>query len=346
LIAAARVGKETARVGKRTETVVLAGRSIRIAGMTLLLALGANPAAALDYPARPITLIVSHVPGGPSDVIARVLSSMLAHVLRQPLVIENRPGAGGNIAAEQAAHATADGYTLLMGNTNILVTNPARRKSASFDPRLDFTPITLLGTQANVLVVHPALPALSLEQLIELARARPGVLTFASSGHGSPAHLAGEMFRIEAKADLVHVPYKKPGPALQDVLGGHVQMMFAPAALVANHVRAGRLRAIAAATGTRNSLLLDVATIEELGHPGFDATTWYGLVAPAGTPKEIVDVLHHSAAAVIQDAAARKIMSGLGIDVVGNSPREFETYIKAQTPKWAAVIKSIAAHTH
>ncbi len=324
---------------------MLVGSSIRLAGLALL-TFGAAPATALDYPTRPITLIVSHVSGGPSDVIARVLGSMLAPVLRQPLVIENRPGAGGNIAAEQAAHAAPDGYTLLMGNTSILATSPARQKNIGFDPQLDFAPITLLGTQTNVLVVHPALPVHSLGQLIEHAQANPGLLTFASAGHGSPAHLAGELFKIEAKADLVHVPYKKPGPALQDVVGGHVQMMFAPAALVANHVRAGRLRALAVATLKRSSLLPDVATMAELGHPGFDATTWYGLVAPAGTPKEIIDVLYHSTAAAIEAPAARKIMGGLGIDVVGNSPREFETYLEAQVPKWAAVIKTIAPHTH
>ena len=320
--------------------------SFRVAGTALLLAFAGAPAAALDYPARPITLIVSHVPGGPSDVIARVLSSMLASVLRQPMVIENRPGAGGTIAAEQAAHAAPDGYTLLMGNTGILATSSARRNNINFDPQLDFAPITLLGKQTNVLVVNPALPAASLTQLIELAQAKPGELTFASFGYGSAAHLAGEFFKIKAKADLVHVPYKKPGPALQDVIGGHVQMMFAPAALVANHVRAGRLRALGVATAQRSPLLPDVATLGELGLPGFDATTWYGLVAPVGTPKEIVDVLHHSSAAVIQDPAARKILGGLGIDVVGSSPREFETYIKAEIPKWATVLKAVAAQAH
>jgi tripartite-type tricarboxylate transporter receptor subunit TctC len=322
------------------------GCLIRIAGAALLLALGGSPAAAVDYPTRPITLIVSHKAGGPSDVIARILSRMLGDVLRQPLIVENRPGAAGNIAGEQAASAPPDGYTLLMGNTAILATNPAHQKTAAFDPQLDFTPITLIGTQANVLVVHPAVPALSLAQLIGLARAKSGILTFASAGHGSPAHLAAEMFKGEARADLVHVPYKKPGPALQDVVGGHVQMMFAPAALVANHVRAGRLRALAVATAKRSPLLPGVATIEELGHRGFDATTWYGLVAPAGTPKAIIDVLYHSTAAALGDPDARRIMGGLGIDVVGNSPREFEAYLRAEIPKWAAVIKSIALHTH
>ena len=324
--------------------------SIRLPGLAtgialLLLALDAAPAAAVDYPTRPITLIVAHKPGGPSDVIARILSRLLASVLRQPLVVENRPGASGNIAGEQAAYATADGYTLLMGNTGILATNPARRKDIGFDPQLDFSPITLIGTQANALVVNPTLPAHTLTQLIEIARAKPGLITFASAGHGSASHLAGELFKAEAKANLVHVAYKKPGPALQDVVGGHVQIMFAPAALVASHVRAGRLRALGLATRTRSALLPDVATIAELGLPGFDATTWYGLVAPAGTPKEIVDVLYHSVAAALEDPAARRIMAGLGIDVVGNSPREFEAYIAAQIPKWSAVIKSIA-YTH
>jgi tripartite-type tricarboxylate transporter receptor subunit TctC len=317
---------------------------LRVAAAVLLLSSGALPAHALDYPTRPITVIVSHVPGGPSDVIARILGRLLANVMRQPLLIENRPGAAGTVAAEQAAHAAPDGYTLLMGNTGILATNPVRQKNVGFDPQLDFAPITLLGTQSNVLVVNPALPVHTLDQLIDLARARPGLITFASAGNGSPSHLAGEMFKIEAKADITHIPYKKPGPALQDVVGGHVQTMFAPAALIRNHIRAGRLRALAVASARRSPLLPDVATIEELGHPGFDATTWYGLVAPAGTPKEIIEYLHHSTAAALDDPAARRIMTGLGIDVVANSPREFEAYLQSQIPKWAAVIKSIAAH--
>jgi tripartite-type tricarboxylate transporter receptor subunit TctC len=322
---------------------------VRLRGFALLfaplLAFGAAPGAALDYPTRPITLIVSHVPGGPSDVIARILGPMLTRVLRQPLVIENRPGAAGNVAGEQAAHAPPDGYTLLMGNTRMLTTNPARKKDSGFDPELDFVPITLIGTQANALVINPAVPALNLTQLIALAKAKAG-LTFASAGHGSASHLAGELFKAETKANLVHVPYKKPGPALQDVIAGHVQMMFAPAALVASHVRHGRLRALGVATRTRTELLPGVATLDELGLTGFDATTWYGLVAPAGTPKEVIDVLYHSTAVALEDPAARRTMAGLGIDVVGNSPREFEAYIAVQIPKWSAVIKAIVAQAH
>ena len=316
-----------------------------LASSALLLALGTAPAAGLDYPTRPITLIVAHKPGGPSDVIGRIVGRLLASTLRQPLMIESRQGASGNIAGEHVAHATPDGYTLLMGNTGILAANPARRKDIGFDPQLDFTPITLIGTQANALVVNPALPAQTLTQLIEIAKAKPGAVTFASAGHGSASHLAGELFKAEAKVNLVHVAYKKPAPALQDVVGGHVQMMFAPTALVASHVRQGRLRALGLATRSRSELLPGVPTLDESGLPGFDATTWYGLVAPAGTPKEVIDVLYHSTAAALEDPAARRIMAGLGIDVVGSSPRAFEAYIATQIPKWSAVIKSVA-YTH
>jgi tripartite-type tricarboxylate transporter receptor subunit TctC len=303
--------------------------------------LAPQAAAALDYPTRPITIIVSHRTGGPADVIARVLGKMLSQVLRQPLVVENRPGAGGIIAAEQAAHAPADGYTLLMGNTAILATAPAR-KQVGFDPQLDFVPITLVGTQANALVAHPSVPALSLAELIAHAQANPRLLTFASGGHGSAPHLAGELFKIEAKLSLVHVPYQKPAFALRDVVGGHVHLMFAPAALIKNHVRAGRLRTLGIAAAARSDAMPGVATMDELGLPGFDATTWYGLVAPAGTPKPIIDILYHSTATVLTSPEARQIMQGLGIDVAANSPREFEAFIGGQIPKWSAVIKSIA----
>jgi tripartite-type tricarboxylate transporter receptor subunit TctC len=226
-----------------------------------------------------------------------------------------------------------------MASTGILAANSARLRHDRFDPELDFEPITLVGRQANVLVVHPSVPAVTLTQLIDLARAKPGLLTFASWGHGSPSHLAGELFKAKGKVDIVHVPYKKPGPALQDVVGGHVQMAFAPAAVVASQVRAGRLRAIAVATAARSPILPAVATMDEVGLPGFDATTWYGLVAPAGTPAEIIDVLHHTSATALEDPKLRRIMANLGIDVVGSTPGQFDTYIKAEIPKWAEVVR-------
>jgi tripartite-type tricarboxylate transporter receptor subunit TctC len=309
-----------------------------------MLATQGGPAAASSssYPKRPITLIVAHKPGGPSDIVARVLGKLLTPVLRQPIMIENRPGASGTIAGEYAAQADPDGYTLLMGNTAILAAPLAQRKQPGFNARPDFSPITLIGTQAHALVVNPALPVQAVTQLIQLAQAKPGFVTYASSGHGSASHLAGELFRTKARANLVHVPYNKPGPALQDVVGGHVQMMFAPAPLVANHVRQGRLRALGVATPKRNDMMPEVPTLQEEGLHGFDATTWYGIVAPAGTPSSVIDVLYHSTAIVLEDPVTRKIMRGFGVDAVGASPKAFESYIAGQVPKWSAVIKSIA----
>jgi tripartite-type tricarboxylate transporter receptor subunit TctC len=209
-----------------------------------LLACGAPPVAAADYPTRPVTLVVAYTPGGASDVLARILSRKLEQILGQPLVIDNRPGAGGNVAAEAVAHATPDGYTLFNGNNAILATNAALYKKINFNPETDFAPIGLIGSQANILVVNPALPAKSMGELIALAKANPGKLNFASSGHGLAAHLAGELFKAEAKIDIVHVPYKGAAPALQDVIAGHVQMMFATASSVVPHIRDGTVRAL------------------------------------------------------------------------------------------------------
>src|SRR5712691_8852109 len=187
---------------------------------------------AADYPTRPVTLVVAFTPGGPSDVLARILGKKLEQILGQPFVIDNRPGAGGNIAAEAVAHAAPDGYSLLNGNNGILATNAALYKKINYDPEADFAPIGLIGSQANILVVNPAVPARTMAELIALAKANPGKINFASSGHGAAAHLAGEMFKVEARIDIVHVPYKGAAPALQDVIAGHVQMMFATAASV------------------------------------------------------------------------------------------------------------------
>ncbi len=247
------------------------------------------PAPAADYPARPVTILVAFTPGGPSDVLARIVGRRLQEILHQPFIIENRPGSGGNIAAEQAANAAPDGYTLLMGNNSILATNAALYKKLGYEPEKDFIPISLIGTQANILVVNPSVPANSMAELIALAKANPGQLNFASSGFGAAAHLAGELFKTEAKINIVHVPYKGAAPALNDVIAGHVQMMFATAASVIGLIKNGKVRALAVTTPKRTALLPDLPTVDELGIKGFDATTWHGLVAPAGTPKEIID---------------------------------------------------------
>ncbi len=224
-------------------------------------------------------------------MLARIVGKRLNEILHQPFIIENRPGAGGNIAAEQVARATPDGYTLLMGNNSILATNAALYKKVNYDAEKDFIPISLIGTQANILVVNPSVPANSMAELIALAKASPGKINFASSGHGAAAHLSGELFKTEAKVNIVHVAYKGAAPALQDVIGGHVQMMFATAASVIGLIRDNKVRALAVTTPKRTALLPDLPTVDELGLKGFDATTWHGLVAPAGTPKEVIDTL-------------------------------------------------------
>jgi tripartite-type tricarboxylate transporter receptor subunit TctC len=320
-------------------------RTFAILAASLLAAFAmttATPAA--EYPERPVTIVVAFTPGGPSDVLARIVGKRLQEIMHQPFIIENRPGAGGNIAAEQVAHAAPDGYTLLMGNNSILATNAALYKKLNYDPEKDFIPISLIGTQANILVVNPSVPAHSMAELIALAKASPGTINFASSGFGAAAHLAGELFKTEAGINIVHVAYKGAAPALQDVVAGHVQMMFATAASVIGLIRNGRVRALAVTTPKRTALLPELPTVDELGIKGFDATTWHGLVAPAGTPKPILDALNFAVVEALKDPATQKSLQDLGVDVVGDSAKEFEAYIKLEIPKWTAVVKSSGAH--
>ena len=268
---------------------------------------------------------------------------LLSLRLGQPIVIENRPGAGGNIAAEQVARSAPDGLTLLMGNNSILATNAALYKKINFDPEKDFIPISLIGTQANILVVNPKVQANTMAELIELAKKNPGKMNFASSGHGAAAHLSGELFKSEAKVDIVHVAYKGAAPALQDVIAGHVDMMFATAASVVGHIRSGQVRALAVTTPKRTAVMPEIATIDELGLKGFDATTWHGLVVPAGTSKEIIAALYDATKKTLADPGVQKQLGDLGVDIVGNSPQEFTAYIKAEIPKWTAVVKASGA---
>src|ERR1700723_1943404 len=291
------------------------------------------PASAADYPTRPVNLIVAFTPGGPSDVLARIIGKKLSELLGQPFVIENRPGAGGNIAAEFVVRTTPDGYTLLMGNNSILATNASLYKKIGFDAEKDFAPITLIGTQANVLVVNLDLPAHSLSELIALAKAQPGKLNFASSGYGLAAHLAGELFKTEALIDIVHVPYKGSAPALQDVIAGSDQMMFATTSGVMGFLGNGQVRALAVTTLKRTAVLPDVPTMDEAGLPGFEATTWHGLVAPAGTPQNIVETLHRAIVDTLKDPGVQQKLAALGIDTVGNTPDEFTAYIGSEIPK-------------
>lgn len=311
------------------------------AAISILLSLG-TPTLAADYPNRPITLVVAFTPGGPSDVLARIVGKKMEQLLSQPFVIENRPGAGGNLAAEAVAHAAPDGYTLLMGNNSILATNDSLYKRLNYQPK-DFVPITLIGTQANILVVNTNVPAHSLKELIALAEAQPGKLNFASSGYGAAAHLAGELFKSEAKINIVHVPYKGAAPALQDVIAGHDQMMFATAASVIGHIQEGRVRALAVTTLKRTQILPDVPTMDEAGLKGFDASTWHGLVAPAGTPPEVIATLHDAAIRALNDESVQTSLGKLGVDIVGKTPQEFQAYIESEIPKWTAIVKASGA---
>jgi tripartite-type tricarboxylate transporter receptor subunit TctC len=313
-----------------------------LAGL-LALAAGTMVATAADYPSRPVTIVVGFPPGGASDILARIIADKLGSLLGQPVVVDNRPGAGGNVAGEVVAHAAPDGYTLLLGNNAILATNASLYSKINFDPVKDFTPISLIGTQANVLVVNNDVPAHSLAELIALAKAKPGKLNFASSGYGLAAHLAGELFKAQAHIDIVHVPYKGSAPALEDVISGQDQMMFATASGVMGFLKNGQVRALAVTTLKRTAILPDIPTMDEAGLPGFEATTWHGLVAPAGTPPDIIGTLHRAIVETLKDTGVQQKLAALGVDIAPDSPDQFAAYIKSEIPKWAAIIKASGA---
>jgi tripartite-type tricarboxylate transporter receptor subunit TctC len=313
------------------------------AAFVAVLAGAASAALAADYPTRPVTLVLGFAPGGPSDVLARIIGKRLEQAIGQAVVIENRPGAGGNVAGEAVARAAPDGYTLLLGTNGILATNVSLYKKVGFDPAKDFAPITLIGWQANVVYVNPAVPARTLRELIDHAKANPGKLSYATGGHGTTAHLSGELLKTSAKIDIVHVPHRGTGPALQNTLAGHIPMGISSIAPVGPHFRSGTLRPLAVTTLARTALLPDIGTVAELAVPGFEATTWHGLVAPAGTPASIIATLHKGMMATLNDPDARKQLTNLGVDLAGSTPEEFAAYIKAEIPKWAAIVKASGA---
>jgi tripartite-type tricarboxylate transporter receptor subunit TctC len=316
-----------------------------VAGLVACLALfgGLLPNPASAYPTRPVTLVLGFAPGGPSDVMARIFAKKLEQVLGQPVIIENRSGAGGNIAGEMVARAAPDGYTLLLANSGILAANASLYKRTGFDAVKDFTPITLVGAQANVLVINPALPPKTLTELIAYAKANPGKVSYASGGHGSSPHLAGELLKVEAKIDIVHVPYKGTGPALQDIIAGHVQMMFASVSPTKPQIESGKLRALAVTTLKRTALLPDVGSVAELAIPNFEATAWHALVAPAGLPKDVLATVHRGMMETLKDPATSKQLTGLGLDIMPSTPEALAAYIKAEIPKWSALIKASGA---
>jgi tripartite-type tricarboxylate transporter receptor subunit TctC len=318
-------------------------RSMTLAAAVAALVCTAPVAVAADYPTKPITLMIGFAPGGPSDVMARILTRKMEEVLKQPFVIENRAGAGGSIAGTAVARAAPDGYTVLLATGSLLAINVSLYKNLGYDPEKDFEPISLIGTQTNVLYLHPSVPAKSFGELIAHAKANPGKLSFGSGGNGTPAHLAGELLKIEAKIDITHVPFRGTGPALQSVIGGHVPMAFNPPSPLLPHIQSGAIRPVAITTLKRTAVLPEIPTIAESGFPGFEATTWHALVAPAGTPKEVIAALHSATAATVNDPAVRKALTDLGIDVVGGTPEELRAYLKSEIPKWAEVVKASGA---
>ena len=314
-----------------------------VCGATLAVVLSSGAGGAEVFPDKPPRFIVGFTPGGPSDIIARALGQKLSEGWGQPVVIENRPGAGGNIAAEAVAKSPPDGYTWLLGNNSILATNQSLYKKLAFDPVQDFAPVALVAIQPNILVVNPSVPATTVKELIALARAKPGALNYASSGSGAAAHLAAELFKTMAGVDMVHVPYKGAQPALTDVIAGQAQLMFATSASVIPYIKAGRLRALAVTTSQRSPAMPELPTVSEAGVPGFEAITWHGVVVPRATPGPLVGRLNADIARALSARDLRERLESLGAELASGSPQDFADYIAREIPKWAKVVKDSGA---
>jgi tripartite-type tricarboxylate transporter receptor subunit TctC len=295
------------------------------------------------FPEKPVRFIVGFTPGGPSDIIARALGQKLSELWAQQIVVENRPGAGGNVAAELAARSAPDGHTWLLGNNSILATNQSLYPKLAFDPVKDFAPVALVAIQPNVLVVNPAVPANSVTELIALAKAKPGELNYASSGSGAAAHLAAELFKSMAGVDMVHVPYKGAQPALTDVIAGRAQLMFATSASAIPYIKAGRLRALAVTSSRRSPSVPELPTLAEAGVPGFEAITWHGVVVPRATPGALVERLNADIVRALSARELRERLESLGAEIAAGTPQEFADYIASEIPKWAKVVKDSGA---
>ena len=296
---------------------------------------------AQTFPTKPIRLIVGFAPGGPNDIIARALAARLTESLAQTVTVENRTGAGGNLAAELVARAAPDGHTLMLGSTGTNSVNPALYSKMSFDLVKDLAPVTQVASGSSALAVHPKVAARSVRELIALAKAQPGRLTFASSGGGSSLHLAGELFKQMAGVDMIHVPYKGAQPAVTDLLSGQVDMSFAPATNVVPYARSGKLVLLGVTGPARSAYVPDVPTIAESGVPGFDVLTWYGVFAPAGTPDGLLTRLHAEIAKAMQSAQVREQLLNIGIEVaLSASPSAFQAYRAGEVEKWGRLVRA------
>jgi len=291
------------------------------------------------YPTRAVRLIVPSSPGGGTDISTRILAPQLSRFLGQQVVVENRPGAASIIGTEAVAKAAPDGYTLLMG-ISALAINPAMYKNVPYDALKDFEPIAQTVALSNVLTIHPSLPPRSLKEFIAFARARPGQLDFASAGNGSSPHLSMELFLVMTRLKMMHVSYKGSGPAVTDLIAGHMLVMMPNMLSAQSHIRSGRLRALGVTGSGRAPGAEDIPTIAEAGVPGYEAVQWYGMLAPAGTPRDIISKLHTGVARALEHPDVRKRLMNDGAEPVGSSPEAFAAYLRAETVKWAQVIRA------
>lgn len=310
--------------------------------LTACVAALASPAALVhgaegDYPSKPIRMLVGFAPGGGTDTTARALTPKLGERLGQQVIVDNRPGAAGNIATEITTRAPADGYTILMGTIAALSINPTLYGNLPFDPLRDLEPVTRAVDSTNILVVHPTVPAKSVKELIALAKGKS--LNGGSSGVGGAGHLALELFNVLAGTKITHVPYKGGGPAMTDLLGGQINLIFATAASAVPHIQSGKIRALAVTTSNRSKLVPDLPTVAEAGLAGFEANNWYGVVVPAKTPKAVIDRLNREFTAVLKMPEIRDVLFKQGLDAAPSTPEAFGSYIKSETAKWAKVIK-------
>jgi tripartite-type tricarboxylate transporter receptor subunit TctC len=326
-----------------TFTALTRRAALVLAGTALSALSFGHQANAQTFPDRTITLVVPFAAGGSTDVVGRVVAQKMGDILGQQVVVENVAGAGGNLGADRVARADPDGYTILMGTVATHALNPLILKQKPYDPEKDFSPVSLLVIVPNVLVVNPKLEVNSVAELIELLKKDPDKYSYASSGNGTPLHLSGELFKSMAGVDMVHIPYKGAGPALTDLLGGHVQIMFDNLPSSTGYIKEGRLRGLAVTTAERSPSMPDLPTIAESGLPGYETYTWNALFAPAGTPPAVIERLNAAAVAALADPAVTTKLQGFGATVVASTPAALGEHVKAELAKWEPVVKASGA---
>jgi tripartite-type tricarboxylate transporter receptor subunit TctC len=309
----------------------------------LMMISAAGAAWGQAWPTKPVRWVSPFAPGGGTDITSRIIAQKLSPVLGQQVVVENRGGAGGNIGADLVAKSPPDGYTILLGSVGPIAINVSLYKKLPYDPVKDLVPVTLAANALNVLVVHPALPAKSVKELIALARARPDELSFGSSGNGATDHLAGELFKAMTGTKMLHIPYKGGAPAMLDLMGGQVQIVFATMATSVGAIKGGKIRALAMTGNKRFELMPELPTIAQAGVPGFEVNNWYGVFVPAGTPREIVAKLNAETVKVLQQPDVKAKLLESGIEAVWDTPEQFAVYIQSETRKWAKVVKDSGA---